>query len=550
MNYIFFFLFFFILFFAGRGFLILIDRVNQTSLIDKKIFGFNIYIFYPAISLFLLGNISVFFNFIFPMKIVNNWIFLFGAFLLLANFINIPKFFGKDFIILNIFIPGMLNISSYKTWLHYDAGLYHLNNQKWINESEIVFGLGNINIWFSWSSIYEYISAFFWLENNFLILHFINIVFFTLFFSFLYLQINQNKSKFLKFSSLNIILFGILDNFGVNGGGNGFLYIQTIGKPDVSFSVIFYITFILLVNSFVEKKYSSKNLIILLYLSLFSIQLKVFGFYLIPLLMFYFFKLGNPYKIFKKLKIFLLLSFLWMVKNFIISGCLFFPIELTCLSHVSWYESGRANFARSVLSEQHFAYIFGNSLENWFSLWINHGKNTQIYTNFLISMIFLMVFNSLFFKKSKIETSFKSVWIRFYQITLLIIWFMSAPNSRFGMIICLILISTLSFKHLGSTQRLKIFQNSTFSLLLFACIALTPRLYSYQSFFDNPFTLSKVETPIQTYVDSKNGWAVIPNNDNRCWVNIQCMDIERNVYPENLNFYKIFKSESNLQSTN
>jgi hypothetical protein len=119
------------------------------------------------------------------------------------------------------------------------------------------------------------------------------------------------------------------------------------------------------------------------------------------------------------------------------------------------------------------------------------------------------------------------------------------------MIICLILISTLSFKHLGSTQRLKIFQNSTFSLLLFACIALTPRLYSYQSFFDNPFTLSKVETPIQTYVDSKNGWAVIPdNNDNRCWVNIQCMDIERNVYPENLNFYKIFKSESNLQSTN
>ena len=545
MNYIFFFLFFFILFFLGRGLLILIDSFNNISTVDKKIFGVNSYIFYPSISLFFLGNISVLFNFIFPLKIVNKWIFLFAGLILFVNFLNIPKIFSKDFLIVNFFIPGVMNVTSYNIWLHYDAGLYHLNNQKWINESEIIFGLGNLNIWFSWSSIYEYISAFFWLDDNFLLLHFINIIFFILFFSFLYFQINQNQSKFLKFSSLNLILFGIIDNFGINGGGNGFLYVQTVGKPDVSFSVIFYITFILLINSFIENDFSIKNLKIFLYLSLFSIQLKIFGFYLVPILLIYFYKLGSPFIIFKKLKTFFAISFLWIIKNFIISGCFFFPVEITCSPIVSWYERGRANFARSVLFDQHIAYNFGDSIQEWFSLWINHGKNTQIYTNFLISILLLALVTSIFFKKSNPVNGFNSFWIRLYQFSIVFTWFLSAPNSRFGMIVCLILISTLSFKHLSSNQRFKIFQNSTLTGLLFVCIILTPRFYSYQSFFDEPFKLSQIETPEQTYINSKNGWAVIPaNGDNRCWVNLKCMDIERYVYPENLNSYKIFKSES------
>ena len=34
--------------------------------------------------------------------------------------------------------------------------------------------------------------------------------------------------------SLFVLIFGILDNFGIGGGSNGFLEIQMVGKPDIA----------------------------------------------------------------------------------------------------------------------------------------------------------------------------------------------------------------------------------------------------------------------------------------------------------------------------
>ena len=42
--------------------------------------------------------------------------------------------------------------------------------------------------------------------------------------------------------SLTTLLFGLLDNFGVDGGKNGFVVFQSIGKFDVSFGILFLIT--------------------------------------------------------------------------------------------------------------------------------------------------------------------------------------------------------------------------------------------------------------------------------------------------------------------
>ena len=545
MNYIYFFIFYYFLFFFGRAIVILLSNSSSKSIIDKDIFGVKSYIFYPTISLFLLGNLSVLFNFIFPMKTINNKILIVCLIILLLNLKELPNIRNKNFFVTNLFIPGILNISSYKIWLHYDAGLYHLNNQLWINESKVVFGLGNLNIWYSWSSIYEYISSYFWMGDNFLLLHFLNLIFFSLFYSFLYFHIIQNDNKFLKYSSLNIIFFGLIDNFGIKGGGNGYLYIQTIGKPDVAFAVLFYIVFILLVNSLIKNSFTKQELIYYLYFSLFAIQLKAFGLYLVPLLIFYFYKLGNPFKLLKKLKLFYLISLSWLLKNFMITGCLFFPFEITCFPSVSWYAAGRGNFARKVLSEQHYALTFEDPFFTWFNTWINHGKNFQIYSNFLISFIILIILNYLLLKRSKPNLGINVYWIRFYQIIIILSWILTAPNSRFGMIVCLIMVSIISINFKETKLSIKIFNNKIIPLfLLFICILLTPRFYSYENFLKEPLVLSKIEAPSQTYVESENNWAVYPaNGDNRCWINIDCMDIDRNVYIEKINNYKILRSE-------
>ena len=76
-----------------------------------------------------------------------------------------------------------------------------------------------------------------------------------------------------------------------------------------------------------------------------------------------------------------------LTKNIIISGCLFFPFEFTCFNNLSWYSRGRATVAREALANQHIAYLFNKPLDIWFTDWILHGKNYQIYTNFFISFI-------------------------------------------------------------------------------------------------------------------------------------------------------------------
>ena len=71
------------------------------------------------------------------------------------------------FLIKNIFIPGILSISVYGSRLHYDSGAYHLNNQLWIRESNLVIGLSNIIQNYGFSSISEYLSSVLWFNNNF-----------------------------------------------------------------------------------------------------------------------------------------------------------------------------------------------------------------------------------------------------------------------------------------------------------------------------------------------------------------------------------------------
>ena len=40
-------------------------------------------------------------------------------------------------------------------------------------------------------------------------------------------------------SSLAIVLFGILDNFGSGGGRNGFIDIESVTKQDTPFAIVF-----------------------------------------------------------------------------------------------------------------------------------------------------------------------------------------------------------------------------------------------------------------------------------------------------------------------
>lgn len=545
MNYLYFFIFYFSLFFTGRGLVIFLSTILKCDLVEKKIFKTELFLFYPVIALFFLGNLAVFVNFFFPMNSMRIYIFILCLFLIVLNLKYKFSFDFKDFTISNIFIPGILNISSYGIWLHYDAGLYHLNNQLWINESKVVFGLGNFNMWFSWSSLYEYISSYFWLNNNFILLHFLNLIFLSLFYSFLFYHILNKTSNFLKYSSLNVLIFGLLDNFGIQGGGNGYLYIQSVGKPDLAFTVIFYLTFIFFIDSILNEDFTLSNYIVLLYMSFFSIQLKAFGFYILPLVIYYLIKLPKVKSLVTNVKTLISLTFIWLLKNIIISGCMIFPLSISCFSSLSWYEAGKSEFAISVLSEQHIAYNPGVPLEVWFNNWIYHGKNMQIYSNFIVTFLIILFLNLILFEKSKISNLFFNFCLKAYVLLVVIFWLTSAPNPRFGMIVMLIIVSTIKIHFVERKFISKFINNKNLLLIIFfICVIATPRGYAYREMLESPLGLTQVTPPIQKYVIGTNGWSVYPYNGNKCWVNIDCMDLDRVIYKMYFNSYLLFKSEN------
>ena len=268
-------LFFNFLYFIGRGFFILLNTFVLKK--DyKSFFGLKKELYYVLFSIFIIGNLSFFLNFFIPLQ--NNIVLFLVSIFLIFNFQK--KFYikaKKDIIIQNILLPGILGFSSYDIGFHYDAGLYHLNNQNWIVNEKIIFGLSNIYSPFGFSSLNEYILSSFWIGNNFMYLHFLNLAFLSLFFAFLYNFIFVSEIRFYKYGAIFVILYGFLDNFGLNGGRNGFLNIQGVGKVDNNFSIIFFLSSIFCLYIIKSKDISKTDFIIINFFVLFLIQLKVYG---------------------------------------------------------------------------------------------------------------------------------------------------------------------------------------------------------------------------------------------------------------------------------
>ena len=129
-------------------------------------------------------------------------------------------------------------ISSFNTGWHYDAGFYHLNQQNWLRNSEMILGM-NIYWAFGMSSIAEYISSILWFDGEFVNLHYLNLMYIFSFYNILIRDL-FSKKQIVRNSSLMLLLFSIFDNFGFNGGRNGFIYIQGVGKQDVSVAILFF----------------------------------------------------------------------------------------------------------------------------------------------------------------------------------------------------------------------------------------------------------------------------------------------------------------------
>ena len=519
----------FLLFF-GRSFIVIYSKFFLNKKSDEiDIHGINIYVLYPIVGLFILGNLLFLINFFLPLK--SNFSYLVLLFLL----INIYEKINSNYFIKYIKYSSLsifLLVSSYNVNFHYDAGLYHLNNQLWLRESNIVQGFSNIYGAFGVSSIHEYLSAFFWFDESFILLHFINLIFIGSLYSFLIFALLISKENMIKSSAFFILIYSLLDNFGISGGRNGFISIQSVGKQDVPIAILFLITSIFILISLINKKYSAEEVIIYSIFSLFLYQLKVSGVtisFLYLIYIFYFFKSKN-HNLNKKIKIlalFFILFVLWTVKTLFQTGCLVFPLARTCFSSLSWVNKKYLKTIEEVTVDFSFSYDFKSSFFEWFQQYMTITPNYVILLNFSFSLIALLLLKLIFFKAFKTEN--RNLLVLSYVLFNIIFYLRFGPDSRYLMGTQLLVVAIIG---LYSSFKYSINDRLIMTLIVIS-IFLVPRLDSYRSFdfFSNP----KISLPVQE-METLHG-RLFPSEGDQCWVNINCSANKSDYKIERIGFF-------------
>jgi hypothetical protein len=555
MNLIIFLSFYYLAFFSGRGVCLLFKNKSEKDVNSKQfIEGVNVDIFYPVISLFFIGNCLVLVNFFTSLKTAFPVIVLVIIFMLLGNLrVKFEIKNLKMWLIQHNLVPIILSITLYGSRFHFDTGAYHLNYQNLLRTEKISLGSANLNFGYGFSSILEYLEAILWYPENLVFVFFINLIFHVLLFSFLFNSIYIG-STYLKVSSIFLVLFGFLDNFGYLGGANGFFKVQAIAKPDIPFAIAFIIISQLIISKIQNSAYLYRDIKLLSIATVFLVQIKLLGLYIGLLILYYLYQFNKNHKLevkkfFTEIKISISLFLIWIFKNFLISGCFLFPLNFTCVKRVDWFIDGYLNsYIYSVKATQK-AYIIGSNFSDWFESFLSKGFNMQILINFFCFIIILLLFRNLFFTTED-SGDIKKV-LAIINIIFISTWILSSPVPRWGAHIYPFIVITLGvgLKFKNGYLSKKLLVSSLFTVFILTA-ALFPRMYSYQSLFDERGGLYKLNLPKVEYIlnTSKTGYIVDYNlyQPQQCWVNKDCLLSDKAITFKIIRGYKVYLPDGSI----
>ena len=517
------FIFYAFFLFLGRGFTLLICKHKDIDFI--RVFGFNSYIFFPTLGLFIFGNWLVVLNFVRPTS--SNWAYLI-LLLFFLNIKNLPNYKSLKKMFQNQYLYLLFLFASYNLEYHYDAGLYHLNFQGILRESNIVLGISNIYGPYGISSIYDYISSALWFDNTLVLLQFVNLIFMVLFFEIVFYLLFDKNLKQHQGLGVVLLIFSLLDNFGYGGGRNGFLYFQGLGKQDVSLGILYAATVFFI--ALVIKKSSATNIefLIISIFTVFIIQMKVSG---VTIILVYLFMILYLYKLEKinshNLNILFFIGFLgivWSLKSILQTGCVVYPLEVTCLKNLAWFSEALTTVTRESAQTYSIAFDFSSTISDWFLLFIDYNINKMILINFVSSYV---IIRFIFYRKIVKSKMANTGFINLLVLSNLLFYLYFGPHMRYLIATQLILIGTIPFfREYRFTLNKKILY-----ILFVSSILLTVRLDSYKSF--DLMTHPNHPIPIPEVVEFDNRF--LPEKGDQCWSIINCSP--------NRNKYKVVENE-------
>tara|TARA_B100001057_G_scaffold497204_1_gene600727 strand:+ start:221 stop:1930 length:1710 start_codon:yes stop_codon:yes gene_type:complete len=527
IKYIFFYIFIYL---SGKSLFIIYEFVTKLKAPEKILFT-NKTTLYPVIGLFTIGNLLIIFNFIIPLENIFIYVLLFCFNIPAILKSNIKLKINLRNLIKYLVLPTILVISTYDTSFNYDAGYYHIYHQAWLRESNLILGFVNIFWPLGMSSIYEYISSILWFDTSFVLLHFLNLIFIHFFYNFIFENIVNNEFRDLKVASIFLLIYSFIDNFGIGGGRNGFIYIQGVGKQDVAVGILFFYISIVLIKAIKDRNFSNIDMFFVSLLILFLYEIKLSSVIIVLIYLWYLastyisgtydFKsivLSNTFAI----SIFLI----WTLKSFLTTSCLIFPVAVTCFENISWYVAGSTEAYEGITKLASSSYDLSVSFIQWVRETGSFEYRRQVFLNFVISFLFFVIFKIIFFRDKKLNTHNKKIifiCLAFIFINIAYLLFYG-PIPRYAVGLCLLIISLIGFFSKDIFKKSSVLITSLFVIL---SIFFVVRSVSYIAFFNNDdFRLFDPRTNNEIYIDIgfsqfNDNW-VIPSDGDQCWANIGC----------------------------
>ena len=275
-----------------------------------------------------ISFLAITINFFYPLNVyISSVIPLISLVILIKNK---EEFFNRNFVKFLLISGFLLTILVLESNVYRpDAGLYHLPFIGILNSEKIIFGLSNLHFRYAHTSIIQYYAA---ISNNFIfkdngIVFAQGIIATAIIINFvtqLYLYIKKGNFNFHFYFLLYVIIYVAYKMNRYSEYGN---------DAPAHFLVFFLISEVL-IN---KDKFNLDQFLNNLILSLFIIQNKLTLILIVILSLIDIKKINLNEIIFKKKFIFLNFFFLiWITKNLIISGCALYPLEYSCIKHLSW----------------------------------------------------------------------------------------------------------------------------------------------------------------------------------------------------------------------
>ena len=428
-------------------------------------------------GIYILIIYSYFSNLFIAHSEFHNFLVLFIGLILFIYSIKQKYFLYKNEITFSFVVFVIIFIAVLQFKNHDDFEYYHFPYTYYLTQQSLHIGIGQFNHGFRTPSSIFYINSLFYLPYakfylfNFFslfILGFANIILLKKIHN--YFKFASTKDKQLKLTHfLSLLSFVFINIF--------FYRISEYGTDRAAMILIF--LFIIELLNFVNLKIiKTSNLFYIYLLGALIISFKAFYIlyiiFVIPLFFYILKKKKNyiqtSYFLFfnKYFTLFLVLFFFIICTYFINTGCLIYPLSLTCFDEMSWsipltevkqmsdwYELwSKGGAAPNFRIDNPETYIKNfNWVSNWIYIYFFNKVSDFILGIILLISIFLFFFRKSFFKKAIINVDHHVYLVYLLILILGIEWFFNHPALRYGgyHIIALLLFIPISVK-LGSSQ--------------------------------------------------------------------------------------------------